>query len=115
MEQPQVGMFDSNPVISWTGNIAGIATIVASFAGWIPVFAAGIALIWYMVQLWESKTFQTWRRGRHLNRLLRAKLRIITLEQKLGHEDASDKGFWLEMRAKSQSMLDEIETHTELH
>ena len=114
MYQAEPGMFDSNPVISWTGNIAGLATIIASFAGWIPVFAAGIALIWYVVQLFESKTYQKWLQSRHLRKLLRAKLRVITMEQTLGHDQAADKTFWLEMRAKSQSMLDEIETHIEL-
>ena len=115
MYQAESGMFDGNPVISWTGNIAGLATIIASFAGWIPVFAAGVALIWYAVQLFESKTYQRWRQSRHLRKLLRAKLRVITMEQVLGHDQAVDKSFWLEMRAKSQSMLDEIETHIELH
>ena len=110
---PGAQVMESNPIVAWTGNIAGLATIVASFAGWIPVFAAGVALIWYAVQLFESRTFQRWRRTRLLRKLIKSKARTIATEAALGHDGAVDKEFWHQMRTKSQELLDEIEKVTD--
>lgn len=57
------------PIISWIGNSASVGVIVSAIIGWLPAAAALIAVIWYLVQLYESKTIQ-----RFLDRRLRKKL-----------------------------------------
>ena len=102
-------IMESNPIISWTGNLASLAAIIGAFAGWVPVLAALIALVWYTVQIFESRTFQRWRRTRHVRRLLKAKAMVLTMEGVLGHDEAIDKEFWHVTRDKSQKILYEIE------
>jgi hypothetical protein len=111
MFQTESQVFDSNPVLAWLGNIASAGAILASFVGWIPAVAALIALTWYVIQIVESRTFQRWLRNRHLRKLLHAKSKIIELEARLGHDEASDKEFWHKLRTQSQTILDEIEKH----
>lgn len=41
------------------GVDAGAAgAIVASLAGWLPPLAAGLAIVWYLIQIAESATGQ---------------------------------------------------------
>lgn len=35
-----------------------IAAIAGTFAGWLPPLAALAGILWYAVQIWESKTVQ---------------------------------------------------------
>jgi len=37
-------------------DTASAALIAASFAGWIPTAAAIVAVVWYTIQVLESKT-----------------------------------------------------------
>lgn len=50
------------------------ATIVASLAGFLPPLAAIAGIIWYGIQIYESKTCQIW------VRLFRRKMRARRLE-----------------------------------
>ena len=34
--------------------------IVGSLVGYLPPLAAALAIIWYCIQIYESKTFQGW-------------------------------------------------------
>lgn len=36
------------------------AAILGTLAGWLPPLAALAAIVWYAVQIWESKTVQAW-------------------------------------------------------
>lgn len=38
-------------------DLGAFGTIAASFAGWLPSFAALLSVIWISIQIWESKTF----------------------------------------------------------
>ena len=72
--------FDLNKTISIAGTFAVIGTIV----GWLPYFAALVAFLWYVIQLWESRTVQYWWNSRQMARRLRkiaklkAREKIIT-------------------------------------
>lgn len=48
--------------------IAGIA-VTSAWLGWLPGvlpdIAAVLGIVWYLVQLWESKTVQRWLKHRH--------------------------------------------------
>ncbi len=37
-------------------------TVGATLAGWLPPIAAGFAILWYGLQIWESPTVRGWLR-----------------------------------------------------
>lgn len=39
-------------------DVASAATVVSALAGWLPTGAALLGIIWYAIQIWESKTVQ---------------------------------------------------------
>lgn len=67
-------------VFNWTGNVAAAGAIGATLLGWIPSIAAVVALIWYVIQIYESETFKGWRDQRRKQKIakLTAKLLILT-------------------------------------
>ena len=42
-------------------HITSAGAIVGTIRGELPEVAAVVALAWYLIQLWESKTVQNWR------------------------------------------------------
>lgn len=40
------------------GDVAAGATVVGSLMGFLPVAAAIVGIIWYTIQIWETKTVQ---------------------------------------------------------
>lgn len=50
----------SNQHVSYTVDTVSALAIVGAFAGLLPPLAALGALIWYTIQIWESKTVQGW-------------------------------------------------------
>ncbi len=44
----------------WAGNIFSLGAIVGAFLGWLPAFAAVIALARYLIQIFEIRTVQRW-------------------------------------------------------
>lgn len=66
-----------------TVDVAAAGSIVASIAGYLPAIAALAAIIWYGVQIWESKTVQ-----RHVRRLRMARLRKRIAARALAKRDA---------------------------
>ena len=36
--------------------------VIGTLAGYLPVAAAILAIIWYCIQIWESKTVRGWTR-----------------------------------------------------
>lgn len=70
-------------IISWIGHTLSGAALLGSIVGWFPGVAAGVALLWYGIQIYESKTYQGWKRGRLLRKIAKAKIefdRLIALE-----------------------------------
>ena len=69
-----------------TVDAIGAGAIVAAFVGYIPALAAAVAMVWYLVQLWESRTVQHWRENRTMVRKakriarLKAKEKVITAQ-----------------------------------
>ena len=55
-------------VMRATADVMSALAVVGAILGFLPAFAAGGALIWYCVQIWESKTIQKWVRHRRLRR-----------------------------------------------
>jgi hypothetical protein len=73
--------------------------IVASFLGWLPPIAAIAAILWYVIQIYESRTFQKWvrlqrrRRRQHqaLKRIANAAVQVTEAHVALNAAVAQDK------------------------
>lgn len=77
--------FSDHPISVWIANFFGAGSIVATMFGWLPPLAAGVALIWYVIQISESKTAQSWITTRRTRKLAKLKAEAIMLEAKLRH------------------------------
>lgn len=73
-------MNDPHSIQAWFGNTISGAAILATLAGWLPTVAAIVALIWYLIQIYESATVQRWLANRKHRRLAHLKARVIMLE-----------------------------------
>lgn len=69
-------------IMTWIGNGVSLGAIVTSFMGLVPALAALVALLWYLVQIYESKTVQVWIAKRRLRQLARLKAAVMMLETK---------------------------------
>lgn len=82
----EIGIVIDNHVGFWTANIVGIGAIIGTFFGWLPAVAAGIAAIFYIIQIWESATVRHYLANRKMVRKakkiakLRAREKIITAQ-----------------------------------
>lgn len=56
-------IFDGLDVDHLFAHIASLGAIFATIAGWLPSIAALVAVLWYVLQIYESKTVQ-----RHIHR-----------------------------------------------
>lgn len=42
------------------GDVTSIGFIVGAMGGWLPAIAALLAIIWWMIRIYETKTVQGW-------------------------------------------------------
>lgn len=77
--------------LTWLGSAISTLAILGAFIGWLPYVAALAALIWYIIQIWESRTIQEWyirravvRRARQIARL-QAKEKLIAAKLEALH------------------------------
>jgi hypothetical protein len=71
---------DGQGIISWIGHSLSGAALVGSIVGWFPGVAAVVALLWYGIQIYESKTYQNWKQGRRLRKLAVLRIEMARLE-----------------------------------
>jgi hypothetical protein len=64
----------------WIANFISGGAIIATMTGYIPAVAAGVGLIWYLIQIYESSTVQRWLAGRRIRKIARLKARVIMME-----------------------------------
>lgn len=69
-------------------DIGSVMLIVGAWMSLIPSLAALAALVWYLVQIWESKTVVGWRRKREQHRESLKRLRDKGLVE-IKHADVS--------------------------
>lgn len=68
------------------GDVVAGGAIVSTLLGYLPAFAAVLGVIWYAIQIWESKTVQEWnvRRVKRNKEIkiarLRAKQKVLVAE-----------------------------------
>lgn len=75
----------------WISNVIGGGTILATLAGVVPAIAAGVALVWYLIQIHESATIQRWIKGRRVRKLASLKAQAMMLEAKLYQPETPNK------------------------
>ncbi len=74
------------------GDSIAVAGIVMSLMGWLPPMAALVAVIWYAIQIYESRTLQAMLNKSRLRRLvqLRAKAAALELMIRGTHADVTE-------------------------
>jgi hypothetical protein len=73
---------NDNTLTYWLGNLTSAGAVVSALIGFLPALAAAIALVWYIIQIYESDTVKTWRVKRKIQRIARLKARLLMLESK---------------------------------
>jgi hypothetical protein len=72
--------------ITWAADVVSAGAIVGSIIGYLPYIAALVGMIWYAIQIWESRTVQHWWRNRQMVRKakriarLKAKEKVIVAQ-----------------------------------
>lgn len=56
-------MSDSHPAFAVIHLLAGF-TVLGTLAGALPPIAASLAIVWYLIEIWESDTARQLRRKR---------------------------------------------------
>ncbi len=68
----------------WAFSVAGhtlaVWSIVASFTSWFPSTAALIALVFYVIQIYESKTFQGALENRRRRKIAKLRKKLEELD-----------------------------------
>lgn len=73
-------MTGDTSISSWVSNIVSTGAVAATLLGYVPSIAAIVALLWYLIQIWESATARRWVADRRLRKLARLKAQVIMLE-----------------------------------
>lgn len=71
---------EDHNISQWIANGVAGSAIITSILGIVPVVAALVALIWYVIQIYESATVQRWLSLRRVRKLARLKARVLMLE-----------------------------------
>lgn len=72
---------------SLVGNGVSLAAIVGTIVGWLPPLAALAAIIWYVIQIHESKTIQKWIAAYRARKVAKLHREINRLKSKLKQEE----------------------------
>lgn len=72
---------DKHDVGTWAGHAISAGAIVGTLAGWVPVIAAVVALIWYLIQIFESATARRWLAARQRRKIARLKAKLARAEE----------------------------------
>ena len=62
------------------GHVLSAAAIVVTFLGLLPAIAAAVAIAWYLLQFYESKSVQRWLRSRRERKIAKYTKLIQELE-----------------------------------
>jgi hypothetical protein len=73
-------MENGQGLIGWIGHMFSGITLAGAIVGWFPGVAALVALAWYTIQIYESKTFQRWKTSRRLRQIAKLKVEMARLE-----------------------------------
>lgn len=96
----------NDPIVSWLGNGISLGMILSTLIGWLPAIAALIGVIWYMVQIYESKTVQRWIDNRLRKKLLKLHAEAAKLELVLAEKNDTETREQIKHLAKVRTELD---------
>lgn len=65
------------------GDIISAGAVIGTFLGYLPLMAAFLAMLWYVIQIWESRTVQDWWRNRQEVRKAKKLVRLRAEEKVL--------------------------------
>lgn len=82
-------MLTRDPVLAYTIDVAGAIAVLSSLLGWVSPLAALIAVIWYVIQIWESRTIQAWVQKRHERKIIRLAAKLAALQLRSSANAAS--------------------------
>ncbi len=68
------------PGLVISGDLVAVGGIVLSLAGYLPPLAAIVAIVWYIIQIFESRTLQTILNRQRLRKLVLLRARAASLE-----------------------------------
>jgi hypothetical protein len=97
-------MDGNQSIISWVGNVFSGAAILGTLIGVIPTIAAVVALIWYLIQIYESNTVQAWRKERARKKLILLHQKVSRLELLIA--DTHDKAIMDKIKAEIAGRVD---------
>jgi hypothetical protein len=73
-------MEDQFDLSHWVGHLVSAGAIVGAIVGYLPAVAALVAVVWYLVQLYESHTVQHYLRGRRERKIAKLTLELARLQ-----------------------------------
>lgn len=94
------------PIVSWIGNSVSLGMIITTFVGWLPAAAAVIGVVWYCVQIYESKTVQRWIDNRLRKKLLHLHAEAQKLELILSQKNDLETREQIKHLSKVRTELD---------
>lgn len=68
------------PTMNATFDAGAAAAIFATLLGWLPPIAAVLAILWYLLQFWESRTLQSFMQKRVQRKIMRLTARLAALQ-----------------------------------
>lgn len=83
---------------AWAGHVVSILTWLGTILGLLPAVAATVAIIWYAIEIWESRTVRAWVAKRHERKIMRLNARLAALQLRSSAEAAS-----LELKSAAQA------------
>jgi len=94
MSEPQTMVFNSDPSNyewwEWLGHGGALAAIASAIFQLLPavgtVIATFLAMIWYMIQIAESKKFAEWRQRRALRHIAKVQAQAVRVASALEAE-----------------------------
>lgn len=100
---------------SWAGHSLSLGALFASFANIVPAIMSIPAAVWFLFQIYESRTFQHWKNNRRSKRQAKrlAKLRAkekVTLAQiealeRLRHARSEARDLVEEAKSQAAAMV----------
>lgn len=66
--------------IWYTAHAISPVAIIATVFGFIPAFAALVAIVFYLIEIYETATIQTWLHTRRIRKVATLKIRLALLE-----------------------------------
>jgi hypothetical protein len=76
----RVEYMDDFSIVAWIGHSFSTGAIIGTITGIFPPIAVLLAIIWYVLQIYESKRVQMWLSSHRLRRIAKLKLEQERLE-----------------------------------